>query len=323
MLLCASLPGTRPLPDIGRQVGFHEAIVDRIRHGAGDYYTAAIAALRGSDLPLQPFTAFPLPATAIVAAAMPGAVFVALMVWLAGGVAATWSARFAPSRYARSACFGIAAAAMIGAMYAGLAVLPQLWAGLFVALSLALRRPGGWIESVAIGLAAAVVHEAAFLYLGMMAVSAWRDGMRREAAAWAGASAVAALVLSLHAHTAAGTTGTLDIAQNPSAAGFGAVIAALTATTGLSVLPGGIGTALLPVAIGGWFAWRSDRAARALAIVLAYLVLLALMPPAQVSTVFLIVPLTLLGLLPAIDGIRDLVCAALDSRRITVTRVVR
>ena len=43
----------------------------------------------------------------------------------------------------------------------------------------------------------------------------------------------------------------------------------------------------------------------------------------HVYWVLMITPLLLLGLVFAVDGLRDLIVAAMDTRRITVTRIIR
>ena len=323
LLVMALLPAPDSLPDLGRQVGFHGAIAERMRHGGEDYYSAAAAALRGSDLPLRPFTAFPLPITATVAATMPAWLALLLLCGLGVCVAAAWARCFAPSRMARDACFIVALGALVGIARADLAVLPQLWAGVFIALSLALHGGRRRIESIAIGLAAAMIHEQAALYLVVMAVMAWRDGARREMLAWIVTLGPVMMVVALHASAAAGGMGPLDTAPEWWGAGLAGAFAALASATGASMLPLEFATPLLVIGIIGWSAWLHPVAARAGATAIAYLVLLALLPAAQVASAFLAAPLVLLGLLPAIDGARDLIRAALDSRRITVTRVVR
>ncbi|MDP1026666.1 hypothetical protein Q5H91_05545 [Sphingomonas sp. KR1UV-12] len=323
LLLLGALPAADPAPDLTRQIGFHGAIVDRLRHGGEDYYTATAAALRGSDLPTRPFTAFPLPALATIAGQLSAISLLGLMAPLIGLVAAAWSRHFARPGPGRSLCFTVALAAAFGVMQSGNDLLPQLWAGLFIALSLALRRPGRWLESAAIGLAAAIVYEGAALYLAIMALAAWHDDHRREAAIWGGALLATLAVVAVHARAATDAVGTMDATTGWASAGPLAALDALLTTSGLRVLPSGVAAPLFAIALAGWCAWRDPLAVRAAATVIACLVLLAFLPGTAVTTGALVAPLVLLGLLPAIDGIRDLLRAALDSRRITVTRVVR
>ncbi|MFS0774073.1 hypothetical protein [Sphingomonas sp. 1P08PE] len=321
-LFAALLPAPDPEPHLSRQIAFHGAIADRMRRGGEDYYTATAAALRGSDMALRPFTAFPPPITATVVAILSVAL-PAFMMAIAAGAAAIWSARLSPSRPPHRACMAIAIAGTVAATWSGALVLPPLWSGLFIALSLALRRPGRWIDSVAVALAAAIIHEAAILYLVLMAVLAWRERARREAAGWLGAMMLAAVVIGLHAHAATNATGLFDATSGWTPAGPLGAIAALKAATGASLLPAGLATALVLLPVGGWAMWRHPAATRAFATILACLVLLAVLPATQVAVALLIVPLLFLGLLPAVDAVRDLIAAVLDTRRITVTRVVR
>jgi len=75
----------------------------------------------------------------------------------------------------------------------------ELWTGLLISLSLALYRPDRWWPSLLIGLAALALRELAAPFLLAMCALAWRDGRRREAAAWLGGLGLFALALGVHA----------------------------------------------------------------------------------------------------------------------------
>jgi hypothetical protein len=78
--------------------------------------------------------------------------------------------------------------------------LHEVWAGLLIALSLAVRRPNAWIAAVLLGVAAAIIRELAAAYLLAMMVMAFKDGCRKEAAAWAIGLVIFAAALAVHAH---------------------------------------------------------------------------------------------------------------------------
>ncbi|PNA35363.1 hypothetical protein, partial [Pseudomonas sp. MPR-AND1A] len=61
------------------------------------------------------------------------------------------------------------AGGLIAFVKADLACFHEIWAGLLIALSLAVRREGKWIEAVAIGLIALLIRETAALYVVIMA----------------------------------------------------------------------------------------------------------------------------------------------------------
>jgi len=78
------------------------------------------------------------------------------------------------------------------------------------------------------------------------------------------------------------------------------------------------------LAMFGWTALADPLAERMAAILILYATMLALTARiGQVEAAAIAAPLALAGLVFAVDGLRDLVLAALDGRRITVKRVVR
>ena len=122
-----------------------KAIVDGVRHG-GDYYgVAAERACARGDYPMKPFVTFRLPTLAVVQAMLPGWAVIALLYALAAGVMLAWFARLRPA-FARPPPLILAMVLLAGGMGAfvqsELASFHEVWAGLLIALSLALRRSG-------------------------------------------------------------------------------------------------------------------------------------------------------------------------------------
>ena len=306
----------------------YSGIVEGVRHG-GDYYPVAADALRSGGYPLRPFVAFRLPTLAVVSAGVPPHMLQWALWALGIAVALAWYARVAPalaSLPARVFAMLLLVAGIAAAMTPPTALFHETWAGLLIALSLAMRRPGRWIEAVALGLAAALIRETAALYLVLMALLAWRDGHRREAIGWAAALGVFTVVLAFHASAVAEVVRPLD----PSSPGWtglmgpGFATRALAASTGLAALPLWLAALVAPLAVTGWAAWRDPLAVRTLATLAAYLLLLAVFARADnFYWVLLVAPFSLVGLVLAPDGLRDLTAAALDRRRITARRVAR
>ena len=90
------------------------------------------------------------------------------------------------------------------------------------------------------------------------------------------------------------------------------------------MLPLALAAPLVGAALVGWAAWRDPLATRVLATLVAYGAVLAV--AGRVDTFYwglLTAPVLLVGLVFAPDALRDLWAAALDTRRITVTRMVR
>ena len=81
---------------------------------------------------------------------------------------------------------------------------------------------------------------------------------------------------------------------------------------------------LLVLALVGWAVPRGWAAARTGSVLLTFWLFAASRRAADVGEAALLVaPLSLVGLAFVFPALRDLVAAALDRRRITVTRVVR
>jgi hypothetical protein len=204
-----------------------------------------------------------------------------------------------------------------------LAPFHEVWAGLLIALSLALRRPGRWADAVAVALIAMLVRETAALFVLIMATTALIDGQRREALSWTGALAIFAVVIALHARAVAGVVRP-DDPTSPGwqgLLGFGYFVKVMTISTALHLAPDWLAGPLLALSLFGWASWRDPLAARSLATLAAYAVLLGTF--GRTDTFYwglLVAPLALLGLAFAPDGLRDLFAAALDRRRVIVKK---
>lgn len=309
-------------------VALYEGIIAAVTHGE-DYYRAAADALRAGSYPLRPFLTFRLPGLAVVQAALPPAATLALLYVLALTTGFVWFRRLAealPGLAARLLALFLLAAGMLAFVQPALIAFHEIWAGLLVALSLALRRPGQWVEAAAIALIAMLVRETAALYVVIMAALAFAEGQRREAIGWAAALGVCACVLAAHAVAVHGVTGVLDAASPgwTGMHGFGLFVRAMTLATGLQLLPAGAAALLVALALFGWASWRDPLALRAAATFCAYAMVISLF--ARLDTFYwglLIAPAFLVGLAFVPDGLRDLVTRALDRRRVVVTKVER
>lgn len=309
-------------------VVLYGTIIDNVRHG-GDYYAVAADALRAGNFPLRPFVTFRLPTLAVVQATLPPVAVAALLYALAAAVMLAWHARLRaaiPRPVPLTVALILLAAGLAAFIQPTIALFHEVWAGLLIALSLALRHRGRWIESVALGLAATLIRETAALYLLVMTLFALAERERREALAWVAAAGVLAAVVLLHAHAVARVVRPLDPASPGWAGllGFGFFVKTMTLSTALTLAPAWVAALLVGLSLFGWAAWRDSLAARTLATILAYAALLALFGRADTFYWGLLVaPTLLVGLAFVPDAVRDLLDAALDTRRITVTRVPR
>ena len=309
-------------------LSLYETVIDGMRAGGG-YYQLLADSLRAGGYPLRPFLTFRLPTHAAAQALIPREVAGALLLLLAFGVAAAWWTRLAAalSRPApRIAGMILLAGGMIAFVQRDLVGFHEIWAGPLVALSLALRAPGRWVEAVALGLIAVLVRETAALYLLIMAGFAWRDGARQEASGWLAALGVFALAMAVHAWAVSQVTGPLD-PRSPGWTGLlgpGFVLEALAKATALQTLPALLASVVAVLALIGWTGWRDPLASRVATMLAAYALAVAVFARADTFYwVLMIAPLWLTGLVFVPDIARDLTRAILDRRRVRVQRTAQ
>lgn len=322
----STVPGARQSDQTDLMV--YEKIVAGVK-GGGDYYTVATDTLRAGGYPLRPFLTVRMPSLAVVQAALPAWGPAALMLLLAAYVGMTWGFRLGEA-LPRAVPRIFAALLLIGSMLAflqpDLAAFHEIWAGLLIALSLGLRRPGRWIEAVAFGLVAMLIRETAALYAIVMLVLAWLEGERREALGWGVALALFAAALAAHAHAVMGVTGPLDAASPgwSGLLGFGFFVKSLSLATALQLLPTAAAALIVGLCLFGWAAWDDPLGLRMLVILAGYAAVIGIF--ARLDTFYwalMVAPVFLVGLAFVPDALRDLFRPNLDRRRITVTRVAR
>ncbi|MBB3693272.1 hypothetical protein [Sphingomonas sp. BK580] len=275
-LLSPAPPLPRPAASAARgDAALYRAIDGRLAAGQR-YYPAAAAEHRARDFPLRPFVAVRMPTRAwfyrLVGAE-------AALQWLralalAVAVATAYRLRAAVrSRALWGSASAIAAASTLPLANPVVALWPECWAGLLVALSLALRDDRRWRLAMLVGLAAALVRELALPYLAAMALAAALERRRGEALGWTSAMAVAALALAAHAAAVA----TVLRPDDPSsqgwirAGGWAFDLAMARATTPLALAPAAA-TLLVPLALYGWASALGGHARRVTLALVAWLV---------------------------------------------------
>ncbi|RKE53454.1 MULTISPECIES: hypothetical protein [unclassified Sphingomonas] len=335
-------PGPRPSVEVGASTSIasdapppgrtdlllYDTIVAGVR-GGSPYYAVAVETQRMGHYPLKPFFAVRLPTLAVVQAALPSILVNLLLLALCVGTILAWVARLRPEMTGLVP-LGVAGLLVVAGFSVNLdpsfVVFHEVWAGPLIALSLALRRPGHWLSAVAFGLSAMLIRETALLYVAIMAVFAWLEGERREMLGWLGAIGVFAVVLGAHAHAVSLVSGPLDrVSQGWSGLeGFGFYVRLATISSGLDILPQWLASLVLGTALFGWLAWRDAVATRALVVFAAYAALISLFARSDnFYWALMTTPVLLVGLVFAVDGLRDMIAAARDTRRITVTRIIR
>jgi hypothetical protein len=184
-------------------VGFYNRVIDRVRHGEG-YERAAIEEQRASGgYPVRPFIAIRPPLLAHILALLPSErIADVLLAALGAGVILAWAFRLKDVLPGRLWLAGVPLLVFTGVEASmtlqGMSRLHETWAGLLIALSLALRTDRRFGFAVALGLLAALIRELAMPYLVVMAAAAWIENRRAEATAFIVALALALAALAWH-----------------------------------------------------------------------------------------------------------------------------
>ncbi|CAN5180697.1 hypothetical protein BH09PSE3_BH09PSE3_22730 [soil metagenome] len=250
-------PPLAPPPDEVTDGALYTAIAGRIAKGES-YYQAAPIEHRLRHFPLRPAVAVRPPLLAEITASVGGPVAIGWLLRLTAlATFVALSLRFArdiSDAPTRMAAMILAAFSIVILVPMPLAMLHDVWAGMLVALALALRRPGHWGISLAIALTAAVMRELALPLLIVMGFSALIEKRWREAVAWAAAFVTASVLLTMHWVHIATVTNPGDLASEGwlRAMGWPWVVHVFSMTNLLQFLPAAIGAALVPVAILGW-----------------------------------------------------------------------
>ena len=205
----ASVAAERPRDD---DLALYDRVIERIGHGE-NYYAAAAAEHRTSHYPLRPGVAVRLPTLAYLdlwlgdrgqgaEVLVPGELAAALALLLA--VVWAWWRRLGEepggAKFQRIGTALIFMGASLG-LNRYYFVLHELWAGMLIALSLALHRPGRrWLGAVLVAALALAIREHALPYVMLMAALAlWRREWK-EAAAWVALIAAFMVGLAVHLH---------------------------------------------------------------------------------------------------------------------------
>jgi hypothetical protein len=259
-----------------RDLDLYQSVVAQVRAGQ-PYETAAIAAQRAGNYPLRPFVVVRPPALALGLARLPseGAAR-ALLTVLAAAVVVAWLRRLIPPSAHPAPSAGCALILMSG-VAAGMFgrhayLLHETWAGLLIALSLAMRTNRRFVMAAALGLLAGLIRELAIPYVLLMSLIALGQQRFKEAAAFGLAAALALAALASHAAAVNALVTPADLASPGwlTLGGWSFVLA----TAGWNAIPLQLGAwaaaVLAPLALVGAFAWRDPGGLRLAAVLLGY-----------------------------------------------------
>lgn len=306
----------------------YASVIEGVRAG-GDYYGVAAQELRASRAPLMPFSAVRLPTLSMVQAALPDLASILLLIALAAATGLAWTRRIGgwfERGPPRIAALFLLAGGMVAFVQPSLVQFHDLWAGLLIAWSLAIRREDRWIEAVALALCAMLIRETAALYALAMLAAAMFEGRRREALGWMAILLVFVAILLLHARAVGMIAGPLD-RVSPGWVGLhgpGLFASAMARSTVLTILPWWLGGPLAMLALIGWTAAPGALGGRAALTFGGYMLAIALFArPDSFYWALAAAPPYLIGLAFLPDAARDLARALLDRRRVRVQRITR
>jgi len=292
----------------------YRAIADRMARGQ-DYYHAAAAEQRYRAYPVAPATAIrpPLLAEIEVRLGPDGAEWGLRLLGLATAMAMV--ILLAPMLRAPTREAAILLAATSGGLLLqpGMWVWHEAWAGMLVALALAVRSERRWGGAIVLGLAAALVRELAFPLLPVMAGVAWIERRRKEAVGWAVATGCALAAFAVHAILASAVVQKGDVISPGWLAlgGWPFDLALARESAVLLALPPAVTAAALPLALLGWAAMRSGMALRVAALLGIWLTaFLFVGRPDNGYWGFLLSGLIPPGIALALPALRDLAMAA-------------
>jgi hypothetical protein len=183
-------------------VSFYARVVERVKSGQ-PYYPVVASEVRALHGALKPFVTVRTPLLATALAALPDPAFAAwILRALAAITLAAWGWRLDVTRMRPlPMVFTLAmlASGYACALMSQAYLMHEAWAGLLIALALALYQPGRWGVSLALALLAALERELAAPFLLVMAAFAVIERRPKEALAWIAGVGVFALALWRHA----------------------------------------------------------------------------------------------------------------------------
>ena len=178
------------------------------------------------------------------------------------------------------------------------------WAGVLMALALALRQPGRYGASMVAALAAVLFRELALALIVLMAVCAAYERQWREMVGWGAVLLVAVVGIGLHAAALLPLRHPADLSSQGwgGLGGWSYAVAAVRETSGIGLLPLAAEFVVVPLSLFGWLSWKSPVALRVSGMLLGYLLALMIFArPENFYWALMIAPLLLggLGLAPA------------------------
>ncbi|MFM5916669.1 MAG: hypothetical protein ACKOOL_03945 [Novosphingobium sp.] len=277
----AAQAAARPRDD---DLALYDRVIGRISKGES-YYTAVAEEHRVSHYPLRPGVAVRLPTLAYLdmwlgdrgkgdAVLVPGEMIAALA--LLAAVVWAWWGRLGDepggARYRRIGTALVFLGASLG-LNRYYFVLHELWAGMLIALSLGLHRPGRrWLGAVLAAALALAIREHALPYVMLMAATAmWRREWK-ESAAWIALIVGFFAYLGIHLSLVAQQVRPDDV-MGPDwlvLRGLSGWMSSVVLSSNLRFLPHFLAGPMVLLMVLGWAGWKSPLGATATLLFLGY-----------------------------------------------------
>lgn len=319
-----TVEGTRPAtelaanpqdPERDTDLALYDAVTARVAAGE-NYYRVAVEEQRVRGFPVRPGFAVRLPTLATLSAAL-GPAGINLAALLLGTLtAAAWWQRLGPvlPRVPRRImALGLLAVGAATGFKPTYFVLHEAWAGMLLALALALHAPGKWRGAWVAAALALVIREHALPFVLLMgALAAWRRDWR-EAATWGLLVLGFTALIGVHLQAVAHVTGPQD-ALSPSwlaLRGIDGWIENVVLCSGLYLLPPWVAAPLVLLPLLGWAALDERLGLEALLLFAGYGLMFMLAGRANnFYWGLMVTPAWFVGLYWVPDALRDLAKAA-------------
>lgn len=291
-----TITGSGAYSDVRLYVDIADAVA------AGEpYYSAAVRLHRTHGFPTRPFVTVRLPTLAWTEAALGWRTMANLLAALLALTAFAWFWMLRPVSPLRERIAAAVLVAIGGAMAASpeLVVTHELWAGVLVALAIALRARGHWVPALLVAALALAIRELALPFALVCAAWALVERRRRELAAWCGLLGAYAVVLWFHRAAVLPLSRDGDaLSQGWSGLrGFAAPLRDIADVTVLHLLPAPLSYLVALLAMIGFFGAPPALARLALPYLAGFVVLLAAFArPVNFYWAILTVPMVMAGL---------------------------
>lgn len=242
-------------------LALYDIAIERIRKGE-NYYDFIVEEHRKADYPVRPGLAVRLPTLAYIDAflGVPGQIAASIFLMLA--VLVAWWRRLG-SEPGDPGLRRIAVALLFLGVSLGLNryyfVLHELWAGMLLALSFGLHRPGKWRASLLVAALALAIREHALPFVLLMAAMGfWRRDWK-EGTAWSALALIFLGLLAVHLQLVAAHVLPSDRMGYSWFAlrGLSGWLSNLALSSNLRFLPHWLAGPAVILMLLGWAGWRS------------------------------------------------------------------